>query len=339
MAGSLKINPPIGRMPVLQFCAPTELRVDPAYQRGTLGGESQTLIRRIAQNWNWDLCQPLVVARRQDFLERLFVIDGQHRLEAARLRGDIAQLPCVIVEYDSAAEEAAAFVELNQQRRPLSKLDIFRASVASGEAQAAAIMAAITDAGLTLAPHTNHTAWKPGMVSHIGGIQRAWTREGQDVTQRALIALAQGFRNQVLRYGGTIFRGIVRICKDENREHGAFRGERFERFLLMLQRQSQSDWMAEINRYFGENPEMFRAEAAEGLFRREWQRALGRNIVIGRSDNDIAVRLAKPGAFGLGAADDARSDEWAWCDQCDNRRTRAQVAACRSPFCRLKVVA
>lgn len=93
----LKVNPPLGRMPVLQFCAPGELDIDPAYQRDVTNGSSLTLIRRLAQHWNWDLCQPLVVARRAG--GGLFVIDGQHRLEAARLRGDIPQLPCVVVDY------------------------------------------------------------------------------------------------------------------------------------------------------------------------------------------------------------------------------------------------
>ena len=54
----LKVNPPLGRMPVLQFMAPGELRIDASYQRSIESGDSKTLIRKIAQHWNWDLCQP-----------------------------------------------------------------------------------------------------------------------------------------------------------------------------------------------------------------------------------------------------------------------------------------
>src|SRR5947207_2595614 len=99
-AARLKFNPPLGRMPVLQFCAPGELAVDASYQRGLEDTRSRDLIKRIAAHWNWDLCQPLVVARRQG--GALYVIDGQHRLEAARQRGDIAQLPCVVLDYACA---------------------------------------------------------------------------------------------------------------------------------------------------------------------------------------------------------------------------------------------
>jgi hypothetical protein len=158
------ILPALGRMPTLQFCRPVELHIDPSYQRDA-SSEAQLLIKRIAQTWNWDLCQPLVVARRQGLIEQLFVIDGQHRLAAARLRGDIDQLPCVILSYANAADEAKNFVTLNQQRRPLSKLELFKAAVASGDAQAIEIVAAMNEAGLSIAPiaitSAGSRAWCP----------------------------------------------------------------------------------------------------------------------------------------------------------------------------------
>jgi hypothetical protein len=60
----IKMNPPLGRMPVLQNLLPAELQIDASYQRSLDASNSQSLIRRMAQHWNWDLCQPLVVARR-----------------------------------------------------------------------------------------------------------------------------------------------------------------------------------------------------------------------------------------------------------------------------------
>ncbi|MGE0178967.1 MAG: DUF6551 family protein [Sphingomonas sp.] len=339
-AARLKVNPPRGTLPALQYCAPGELLIDPSYQRSLEARDSVTLIRRIAVHWDWDLCQPLVVSRRAN--GALYVIDGQHRLGAARLRDDIAQLPCVIVNCVSAADEAASFVHLNQQRRPLTKLDLFRAAVASGDAQAAAITAAMASAGLVLAPHSNHTAWKPGMVSHIGGIERAWTREGQAVATDGLMALGRAFAGQVQRYGGTIYRGITRICRDEHRAHGSFATTRFERFVGMLARRSQASWMQAINQYFSAHPEMFRVEAAEDLMRLEWRREVDAGRIFPRPSDRPPPRIsgdpveAKAPGFGLGAGDWKGDAEWAWCEQCDARRTIGQVAACSSRFCRLK---
>ena len=310
-----KLPKPLGRIPTLQFCRPSELRIDPAYQRDVANGPSQALIRKIAQTWNWDLCLPLVVARRVDLTERLFVIDGQHRLEAARLRGDIDQLPCVIVNYETPADEAAGFVSLNQQRRPLSKLDLFKAAVASKNPESVAIVAAMTDCGLSLAPHSNPTAWKPGMVANIGGIEQAWRRYGPLPATAALRVLAAAYPGQVLQYAGTIFPGIAAVCADEFGARKRLQDDRFEKFVSALAVRSQSDWRIIIQRTCGEEIGISFAVGAEKALRAAWSKASGDPL---------------PPAGFAGQR---------WCNQCDGMVTHSEVQACRSRHCSLKEVA
>ena len=206
----LKCNPPLGSLPILQWALLPQLLIDADYQRSIDNGPSQALIRKIAQHWDWGLCLPLVVSRRPHSGE-MFVIDGQHRMAAAKLRGDIPQLPCVVLEISAKADEAAAFVHLNQQRRPLNKLDIFKAAVASGDSESTAIVAAMTEVGLSIAPHSNPTAWKPGQISNIGGIEAAWRQYGATRTRAALTVMARGLEGQVLQYAGTIFPGTAAL--------------------------------------------------------------------------------------------------------------------------------
>ena len=59
----LKFNPPLGMLPALQYLLPQQLEIDAQYQRSLDSEQSQQLVRAIAQHWNWDLCQPLVVVR------------------------------------------------------------------------------------------------------------------------------------------------------------------------------------------------------------------------------------------------------------------------------------
>lgn len=265
----LKFNPPLGRMPAPQFCRPAELRIDPAYQRSIETGPSKTLIQRIAQHWNWDLCQPLVVSRREG-RHGLFVIDGQHRLEAAKLRGDIDQLPCVVVEYATAADEAASFVHLNQQRRPLGKLDVFKAAVASEDPEAVAIAAAIEAAGLAIAPHSNYTAWKPGMVSNIGGIEACWRSRGAEATRLALDVTGEALGDQVLRYAGSVFPGIAAIVADEW-SRGRIEDPMIRECMVeMIREVDQVAWRAEIMRARGEDPNLKFAAASAKVFRAAW---------------------------------------------------------------------
>lgn len=205
----LKVNPPVGIRPSLENRRIGELNIDPTYQRAIDNASSTSLIRRIAMFWDWSLFQPLVVSRRED--GAFFVVDGQHRLAAARLRNDMYDLPCVITAYASAGDEAAAFVALNQQRRPLSVLDVFRASIEAGDIEAMTITAIMTAAGATLAPHTNFRNWKSGMVANIGGIRAAYRQFGRDPVSAALVALTSAYAGQVLQYAGTLFMPLARF--------------------------------------------------------------------------------------------------------------------------------
>ena len=173
---SLKFNPPLGQLPALQYLLPQQLQIDPAYQRQIETSSSQSLIRKIAVQWNWDMCQPLVVARREN--GDLFVIDGQHRLAAAVLRGDIAQLPAVVLSSTSPATEAANFVQLNQQRRPLNQMQLFHAALAAGDDEAAAIAAAVAAAGLTIGRSFDLERAAPMTLNNTGGLRQAWRQHG-----------------------------------------------------------------------------------------------------------------------------------------------------------------
>lgn len=233
----LKINPPTGRPPVLEWIAPAELNVDETYQRSLEAESSQTLIRRIATFWDWGLCQPVNVARRAD--ESLWIVDGQHRHAAAVLRGDIPHLPCVVQSFRDRGEEAAAFVALNKQRRALNAVDMFKAALAAGDEDAAAVMQVITDAGLSIARHANYIAWKPGQLYCVPTIQAAYRRHGRAVVSSALCALTEAFEGQVLQFAGNLLDGLILFYVDELKD------ETFDPdvFIERLSLNSQSEWV------------------------------------------------------------------------------------------------
>jgi hypothetical protein len=308
----LKVNPPLGMRPSLEFRRPAELQVDPAYQRTIEAAASQTLIRRIAMFWDWSLCQPLAVAKRDD--GTLMVVDGQHRLAAARLRGDIEDLPCVVTAYRNAGDEAAAFVALNQQRRPLGKIDLFKAALAAEDETAGTIARLLTEAGLRIAPHTNFTAWKPRMVSNVAGIEQGFRGHGEKATGLALKALAAAYPNEVLRYAGTLYPGIVGTVSQELRIEGRID---LHRLAAAIASKSQADWRTAIAH----------EAAAAGVERRVAARA-----VVAKAYRAPRAVAAEPAS----APSVALPGEAGWCDQCDRRVDEAQATACRSPFCKAK---
>jgi hypothetical protein len=319
----LKVNPPLGHRPSLEFRRLAELEVDPSYQRSTDAAASQALIRRIAMFWDWSLCQPLAVAKRDDGALR--VVDGQHRLEAARMRGDIEDLPCVVTAYRNPGDEAAAFVALNQQRRPLSQIDLFKAALAAEDDVAGKIDQLLTEAGLRLAPHTNFTAWKPGMLSNIGGIQQAFRGNGEHATSISLRALARGFSGQVLRYAGTIFPGIVGAVAHELKIEGRVD---LDKLAAIIGQKSQVQWRTEITLEI----------AATGVERR----LAAKNLIsrLYRGPVPIAPLPAPrpaPAAPVVTLVEPAGGH--AWCDQCDRRVTAAEVGRCTDRFCKARAAA
>lgn len=319
----LKCNAPLGRMPVLQFIPPAELLIDAGYQRSLDAEPSKTLIRKIAQFWNWDLCQPLVVARRAN--SDLFVIDGQHRLEAAKMRGDIAQLPCVVVEYTSAADEAASFVHLNQQRRPLTRIDLFKAAVASEDPEACAIIEALHRAGLSIAPHSNYTVWKPGMVSNIGGIEAAWRKHGARCTERALVVLGRAWTGEVLRYAGTLFPGIAAICGED--------GDKLDVGLLcgMLGGETQDSWRRRILQRRTDDPNLKFAAASAAVLSDAWRERVRPSPAPAPPQRFTPRRKIVSEDVASSPGDGKR-----WCSQCEARVHLTAATTCKSRFCKLR---
>lgn len=267
-----KCNPIAGCLPVLQYCPVEQLQIDAAYQRGMEAGSSVTLIRRIAIYWDWGLCQPLFVARRSN--GGLFVVDGQHRLAAARLRGDIWQLPCVVREFASAAGEAASFVALNQERRPLTKLDLFKAAIAAGDQEAKVILAALERAGLGLG-HSNNKDLKPGTVNNIGGLQAALRGKGLEAFDVALLLLAESFSGQVLRFAGTLFPGIAHIAAIELGRTPDLMGRGgvlLDTMIACVGGASQEEWVTDITRrQAAEGATFSRREAAIRVLAEAWE--------------------------------------------------------------------
>jgi hypothetical protein len=313
----LKVNAPLGSPPTLEWRAVGELLIDPVYQRSIDTGPSQSLIRKIAMFWDWGLCQPLAVSRRPD--GQLTIVDGQHRASAAKLRGDIPHLPCVITSYANAGDEAAAFVALNQMRRPLSALDLFKAAVAAEDTEALLILDCLTSAGLSVASHSNYTAWKVGQVANVGGLRRVMVNRGEPTLRLALLALAKSYPGEVLRYAGTLFPGFAAVVIDELRLRSSG-DEIIAQLVPLIAAKTQDEWRHIIKAAVGESGGMAR-EGAELVFRRVWR---SRNMA------------SPPALLGQTSVSAAAT---AWCQQCDQRVSGVKAARCTSPFCKLKAKA
>jgi hypothetical protein len=205
----IKRGPMVGNPPSLEWLAPAQLQVDPAYQRATDGAHSRRIIVGMVKEWDWRLCQPLVVTRRA--CGGLFVLDGQHRLEGARERGDIPHLPCVILPALDLGAEADAFVKLNTARQKLSQADIFVGMLAAGNAEAVKVEAIMRETGWRMVRSANTAAFNPGDLGCAPRLANLVKAHGEAAVRNALASLREAFPETPVRNGARTIEALVRI--------------------------------------------------------------------------------------------------------------------------------
>lgn len=118
---------------VFMLISKRQLHIDGDYQRAA----SKMKILTIAGAFSWPAFGCLVVVLRSD--GSFFVIDGQHRKLAADRRDDLDELPCLVFELEGVKAEAAAFVVANEQRRPVSALEKYKAKIVAEDPTIAAV--------------------------------------------------------------------------------------------------------------------------------------------------------------------------------------------------------
>jgi hypothetical protein len=108
-----------------------------------------TRVASIAATFDWAAFGVPTLSRRLDGV--LVIVDGMHRIEAARANGHVDVSPQMKVHNGlSLEEEAALFLLLNNTRKP-SPVDLFRIGVISGDKDLIEMNTLIESAGLEVA--------------------------------------------------------------------------------------------------------------------------------------------------------------------------------------------
>lgn len=138
----------LGPRPKLMWIKLAQLTVDSSYQRG-VKKDGRASVGRMAREFSWRRCGALNVAPIAG--DKYAVIDGQHRLLAAAKRGDIAELPCYVVDSPDVVDQATSFVSINRDRIQVGRLDQYHAAVAARDTDALRIQRLCKAAGITVA--------------------------------------------------------------------------------------------------------------------------------------------------------------------------------------------
>ena len=172
------------------------LEIDYTYQRD--GNEAK--INTLARDWSWLACGVITVAQRGG---NLFVVDGQHRVLAARKRSDIGMLPCIVFRSQGVKEEASGFLVAQTMRKPVSATEKFRALVAIGDPVAVAVKEMVEASGRTVEKWAG-----PSTVNCAGAMLQLMREEPKHLRQVWPLVMAICVGKQTV---DVIIRGLVYI--------------------------------------------------------------------------------------------------------------------------------
>lgn len=155
------------------------LVVDVTYQRDVIAQK----VTAITGAWSYMACGALTVAERNG---TFYVIDGGHRLAAAKRRSDITHLPCVVFQTAGVKEEARGFLDVNTGRKPVNAVVKHKALLAAGDETALFVQKLCERHGLV----PQYTATAAGTIRCVSWlVTRA--REDREALARVLAIAAE----------------------------------------------------------------------------------------------------------------------------------------------------
>ncbi len=159
----------------MRWISVSELKIDERYQRSLL----QDKISKIAKEWDWTACGAISVAKRGN---ELFVVDGQHRIEAVKkVMGSEARVPCVVHDprKSSVESEAETFLKTNTARRGLTFADKFKALLAKGDTIAIEMNAAVKSLGRNIQTKGYANKSDPRILHFPSSLYSAWKKDAE----------------------------------------------------------------------------------------------------------------------------------------------------------------
>lgn len=235
-----------------------EIFVDQAYGRAL----DESNLRRILREWDERALGVALLSLRND--GRYAVIDGQHRIEAAKKMG-VLTIPARVY-IDLTPEEEAKLYRLFGIHKAQTPLDRFRASIQERVPAALRIRAIILGMGLEISAGSVGD----GKVTAMASVTRLYGQYGPEMLELVLRTLYASFGRDYRAYSGTMITGLAAFVV------------RFEPWCdwTRLVRRLQEEGLSELSQRVLASKRAFSAGGSS-------------NIIIGRIIHDVYNKRAQ----------------------------------------------
>jgi hypothetical protein len=218
-----------GPRPEIAWLPVDRLTVDHRYQRTLESRRSQKLIEAIAGDFRWSAFQAILAVRSEG--QALKIIDGQHRVEAAR-RAGVTEVPGVVLPLASLAEQAAAFVRANTDRVAVNEFALHHARLAAGDPEAEAIDRLCRTAGVAIPRYPIPAdKLKPGQTLALGTITKLPKRYGDGVALLAMRTVASANLSRVGAIRAPVIQAVALLLGARAAEERTDMADKIVRYL------------------------------------------------------------------------------------------------------------
>lgn len=202
-----------GLIPDMEWLPINDLIIDEQYQRNTASRRSLNNIAIIRDNFSWAKCSPLTVANLGT--GKYAVIDGQHRLEAARQLEDVLSLPCWILPQPRTDEQAKAFIGINKNRVAITPYSVYKAEIAAGDSKAVMVDDFCKRVGIII-PKNSAPSSSPNVTNALATIRSFLVKGMEDHLTYAVKTLRLAFPFK----SGQLKAEMLKTIADLHREYG-----------------------------------------------------------------------------------------------------------------------
>ncbi|WP_319533396.1 DUF6551 family protein [uncultured Cohaesibacter sp.] len=194
-----------GDRPRLAWVNVDLIMTDNNYQRDLVSAR----VKKILKSFSWRYFQPVTLAPKSD--GTYAVLDGQHRVEAAKLHPTVSEVPASIIEASCVRDEADTFVKVNTERSSVSTIDRFWAGLVASDDDALSVQRVVTAANCQIAPATG--VLKPRMTNAVGAVSRAIRNYGDKAVIDTMKTICAAWPEDGKALKGTIITGLSRVLR------------------------------------------------------------------------------------------------------------------------------
>jgi hypothetical protein len=232
-----------------------ELEIDEAYQRA-LG----VFVNTIVEDFEPAMVGTLLVNRRG---KKMYVIDGQHRLVALRRLG-IQDVPCVVYNGLSRADEAKLFAKLQTERRRIRPTQRFQAEVVAKDPRALAIKKVLENVDVVMSD-VGGRLMAPHEVAAVVALERVYEAHGASRLEEVLTTIRLAFPDEKGALSNDMILGVSSFIATEKPD--------IDRLIRMLAQVTAWDLKARATalrqgRGVGGGSPAYMAEAIGSVYRR-----------------------------------------------------------------------